>query len=250
MPPNYGDRIGHSQLLFESTRVFKKGPSHDRSYCRPSYLSRQTSRYEMNVKLACTDSAIAQQQNEDAWLLGALRYLHAVGDIVVIKGDNSHFIAPTGELMRQESKESIKKAQLISADPTVSFSMKGKEIAAHSLNKTGSKESIRSSGIRSSKDMGGLSSSAEIEKEKENAEVRRKGWVCARPAETAKILANFVSPETVLCQLPHLASGKVAILNSVQVGKLLLVKETHMKYVNKRERENRKKKCTNDRKKF
>ncbi len=239
MPSNYGNRIGYSQFLFRSTRIFEKGPSHDRAYCQPSYLSRQTSKYVMKVKLTCNDlNTIAHQQSEDAWLLGALRYLHAVGDIVVIKGDNSHFIAPTGELMRQDSKDSIKKAHLFSADPTVSFSMKGKEISTRSLNKTGSKESIKLSGVRNSKDMDGLLSSTEIgQKEKgkmseqENVEVRRKGWVCARPAETAKILANFVSPEAVLCQLPHLASGKVAILNSVQVGKLLLINDTHLKYV-------------------
>lgn len=51
------------------------------------------------------------------------------------------------------------------------------------------------------------------------------GLLCTDPSAVSKMMANFISPENVQHTLPHIASGKAVILNSDDIGKVLLLNE-------------------------
>lgn len=56
------------------------------------------------------------------------------------------------------------------------------------------------------------------------------GLVCTDPKYISLLMSNFISPEAVQMNLPHITSKKVEILTSEQVGKVLLLKENDSEY--------------------
>lgn len=51
------------------------------------------------------------------------------------------------------------------------------------------------------------------------------GLICTDPTEISRMMAKFVSPESVQQTLPHIAQGKAVILTSEQAGKIMLMQE-------------------------
>lgn len=57
------------------------------------------------------------------------------------------------------------------------------------------------------------------------------GLICTDPSYVSQLMSNFISPESVQVTLPHIMSGKVEILTSDQVGKVLLMTKDDQEYV-------------------
>jgi hypothetical protein len=54
--------------------------------------------------------------------------------------------------------------------------------------------------------------------------------ICTDPSVISRVMANFISPESVQQTLPHVRHKRVEILSSDQVGKILMMEEYNPKY--------------------
>lgn len=55
------------------------------------------------------------------------------------------------------------------------------------------------------------------------------GMICTQPASVAQMMAKFVSPESVQQSLPHIAAGKLVVLTTEHVGRILMMNESDPK---------------------
>lgn len=61
------------------------------------------------------------------------------------------------------------------------------------------------------------------------------GLVCTDPAQVSHMMSSIICPESVQLTLPHIANGKMEILTSEQIGRVLTMKEEDEKYENCRD---------------